>query len=196
MNAQVSDSDLLEVAHARGEGDETPGMVHTANGVTRAYLEELFTAHAGEPGEWPRAAALGTEWHQAGGEMSALARVATRLGRDLEGAMEERGELDSAARRRLRIVSDEAVSRALEAFCQAQKSRRDRWLSYFAHEMRNSLNTLVNAHWILRNGEGKNTGKVSDMAERAVRKLEAYVKEFRELDSQAQKPAPGRPDLI
>ena len=110
--------------------------------------------------------------------------------------MEERGELDSAARRRLRILSDEAVARALEAFCQAQKSRRDRWLSYFAHEMRNSLNTLVNAHWILRNGEGKNTAKVSDMAERAVRKLEAYVKEFRELDAQAQKPAPGRPDLI
>src|SRR5215468_3142524 len=196
MNAQVSEGDLLEVAQARGQGDETPGMVQTADGVTRAYLEELFAAHSGEPGEWPRAAALGTEWHVAGGEMTALARVATRLGRDLEGAMEERGELDSAARRRLRILSDEAVARALEAFCQAQKSRRDRWLSYFAHEMRNALNTLVNAHWILRNGEGKNTAKVSDMAERAVRKLENYVKEFRELETQVQKPAPGRPDLV
>src|SRR5262249_20249055 len=162
----------------------------------RAYLEELFTAHVAEPGEWPRAAALGTEWHLAGGEMSALVRVTTGLGRGLEGALEERGELDDVARRKLRLLADEAVARALEAFCQAQKSPRDRWLSYSAHEMRNSLNTLVNAHWILRNGEGKNTSKVSDMAERAVRKLEAYVKEFRELDTQAQKPAPGRPDLI
>ncbi len=196
MNAQVSEGDLLEVALARGQGDETPGMVRTADGVTRAYLEELFAAHVGEPGEWPRAAALGAEWHLAGGEMSALVRVTTALGRGLEGTLEERGELDDVARRKLRLLSDEAVARTLEAFCQAQKSRRDRWLSYFAHEMRNSLNTLVNAHWILRNGEGKNTAKVSDMAERAVRKLEAYVKEFRELDAAAQKPAPGRPDLI
>src|SRR6266545_3863056 len=72
--------------------------------------------------------------------------------------------------------------------------RRDRWLSYYAHEMRNALNTLVNAHWILKNSEGKQTTKVLEMAERAVRRLEAAVKEVRDLESHALKPAPGRPD--
>jgi hypothetical protein len=190
--------DLLDDAVGRGHNiyDDTPGASRPAAGLGRGYLEEVYSAFQLQPGEWPRAAALGVEWHTAGCDLVGLVRETARLGRAIEDVLDEKKSLGAADRRRLRVITDEAQARALDAFHSAVRGRRDRWLSYFAHEMRNALNTLVNAHWILRNGEGKNTAKVSDMADRAVRKLETYVKDVRDLESQVQKPAPGRPDLV
>jgi len=199
VTIEHGESDLLDDAVAREQEvyDDTPGASRPGAAASRAYLEEVYAAFRGQPGgEWPHVTALGVEWHTAGGELTGLLRETARLGRALEEALEERGLAERDDRRRLRRLVDESAVRAVEAYGNACRGRRDRWLSYFAHEMRNSLNTLVNAHWILRNGEGKNTAKVSDMAERAVRKLENYVKELRELDTQVQKPAPGRPDLV
>lgn len=198
VSSDVSESDLLDDAVGRGQSiyDDTPGASRPSAAISRAYLEEVRSAFQRQPGDWPRATALGVEWHTAGCDLVGLARETARLGRAIEEVFEEKKGLGGTDRRRLRLVADEAAARALDAYHNACRGRRDRWLSYFAHEMRNALNTLVNAHWILRNGEGKNTTKISDMADRAVRKLEAYVKDFRDLEAQVQKPAPGRPDLI
>jgi hypothetical protein len=198
VTSDAPDTELLDDAVSRGHKvyDDTPGASRPSAAVSRGYLEEVWSAFQVRAGDWPRAMALGVEWHTSGSDFAGLVRETARLSRAIEEVFEERRGLDVPERRRLRVVADEAAARALDAYHNASRGRRDRWLSYFAHEMRNSLNTLVNAHWILRNGEGKNTAKVSDMAERAVRKLETYVKDFRDLETQVQKPAPGRPDLI
>jgi signal transduction histidine kinase len=207
VDLEVS-ADLLDETVSRGQSnhDDTPGAPRPAAAASRAYLEELFeafqsgfptlaSASSSTPSEWRRVMALGNEWHSVGGDLIGLVRETARLGRALEETLEDKGRLDVSARRRLRPLADEAAARAADAYEAASRGRRDRWLSYFSHEMRNSLNTLVNAHWILRNSEGKNTMKVCDMAERAVRKLEGFVKDFRDLETQVQRQAPGRPDL-
>jgi len=190
--------ELVDAALGRGQEiyDDTPGAPRPAAALGRAYLEEVMEGAEAERSEWPRVTALGVEWHAVGAELGGLVRETARLGRALEAVLEEHEGLDAPARRRLRLVADEAAARAIEAYANAARGRRDRWLSYFAHEIRNSLNTLVNAHWILRNGEGKSTAKVCDMADRATRKLETFAKELRDLETQVQKPAPGRPDLF
>lgn len=195
MDTEVHSTVVLEEILARGLAldDGTPAG---ARETCRDYLREILDAFAGQRTVgYAAAEALGLEWYDAGAELGGLARNTARLGRAVEAAFESRGELPAAERHRLRLFAEEAAAHALEAFATAATSRRERWLSHYAHEMRNALNTLVNAHWILRNGEGKNTVKVCDMAERAVRRLESTVKEWRELETQARKPAPGRPDL-
>ena len=165
-----------------------------ASPTARGFVEDVLEAFGGAEVEYTRAAALGTEWHATGGaEIGALARELSRLGHAIEEGLADRC-VDAADRRRLRTCVDEATARALDGFGAALRTRRDRWLSFFAHEMRNSLNTLVNAHWIIRNGDGRPTAKICDMTDRAVRKLETLVKDVRDLETQVMKPAPGRAD--
>lgn len=163
-----------------------------ASPTARGFVEDVLEAFGGAETEYARAAAMGGEFHAAGGnDPVELWRELARLGHAIDDAMAPRCS-DPAERRRLRVIVDEATGKALEGFGAALGARRDRWLSYFSHEMRNSLNTLVNAHWIIRNGEGKPTAKICDMSDRAVRKLEELVKGFRELEVQVLKPPPSR----
>jgi signal transduction histidine kinase len=161
---------------------------------SRGFIADIAQALESDACTYERAVAMGVAWHVGGGDLVGLAREVARLGRRVADGLEEQGASSPAERRRAREVIDEASARTLEAFGSATRTRRDRWLSYYSHEMRNALNTLVNAHWILKNSEGKNQTRVFDMVERAVRRLEASVKEVRDLDTQTQQPAPGRPD--
>jgi signal transduction histidine kinase len=164
--------------------------------TARGFVADVLEAFDGSEVDYSRAAALGTEWFAAGGnDVAGLWRELARLGRAVEESLEEK--LTSRGdRRRLRVAVDEATARALDAFAAALRGRRDRWLSFFAHEIRNSLNTLVNAHWIIRNGEGRPADKICDMTDRAVQKLENLVKDLRDLEAQVLKPAPGRQDKV
>jgi signal transduction histidine kinase len=103
---------------------------------------------------------------------------------------------DDVRPKRLRVAIEEANRARARRFASASRGRRDRWLSYFSHEMRNSLNTLVNANWVIRNADGRPAAKICDMTDRAVKKLEDLVKGFRDLEAQVQKPAPGRADKV
>ncbi len=161
---------------------------------SRGLIEDVVESLREERHEFARAGAFGAEWHAAGGELGGLARELSRIARLVDERLREREGTQPEDRRRVREAFDEATARSLEAFSVARRGRRDRWLSFHTHEMRNALNTIVNAHWILKNGEGKNTDRVFDMAERAVRRLENAVKELRDLETQVLKPAPGRPD--
>jgi hypothetical protein len=174
--------------------EEFTAAIPPGSEASRGFIEDILEVLRGEECAYVRSVAFGGEWHATGGELAALVRETARLGRFIEDQLEEGGAVAAAERRRARVVIDEATPRALDAYATATRGRRDRWLSYYSHEMRNALNTLVNAHWILKNSEGKDTTRVFDMAERAVRRLESSVKEFRDLDTHAQKPAPGRPD--
>jgi signal transduction histidine kinase len=162
--------------------------------TSRGFIDDVLEALTSDEHSFERAVALGVEWHARAGDLVGLSRELARLGGLIDGALEQRSPPTAADRRRCRAVIDEASARTFEAFASASRGRRDRWLSYYAHEMRNALNTLVNAQWILRNGEGKGSARVFDMAERAVRRIETIVKEFRDLEAQSTQSAPGRPD--
>ncbi len=196
MNAEGDRTAVVDEVLTRGRGFDEEDEGPVAEAAARAYIEDVLTTFREGTGGLARTEALGAEWHAAGGTLGDLCRETARLARALEDTLEARASLTRDERHRLRRIADEAAARALESYAAATRGRHERWLSYYAHEMRNALNTLVNAHWILRNGQGKDTTKVSDMAERAVRRLEAAVKEFRELESHVAKPAPGRPDLV
>jgi hypothetical protein len=160
-----------------------------ANGVVEDLIEALA---GGADVAFERTVAFGGEWFAAGCDAAGLAHEIAAASRALEERLVAEGQLDDAGRGRLARLVTAATGRAFEAFVAAARLRRDGWLSYFTHEMRNALNTLVNAHWILKNSEGKQPGKVLDMADRAVRRLETAVKGVRELESQVGQPAPGR----
>jgi hypothetical protein len=189
-------SALVDEVLARGRGFDEEGAAPAAGPAERAYVEAVLAVFRDGDGGLGRTEALGLEWHASGGGLGDLVRETARLGRALEDALEARTGLKPDDRHRLRRLADEAAARAIESYALSTRGRHERWLSYYAHEMRNALNTLVNAHWILRNGQGRDLTKIHDMAERAVRRLESVVKEFRELESHVAKPAPGRPDLI
>jgi hypothetical protein len=154
--------------------------------ASRGFMLDIVEACRGVEHAYARSAAFGSGWHTNGGDLGGLTREILRLTRVLEDRVEDR--------QALRAAIDDAAARALETFETAKRGRRDRWLSYFAHEMRNALNTLVNAQWILKNGDSKKADRVFDMSERAIRRLEASIKEFRELEEHTLKPAPNRPD--
>lgn len=178
-----------------GTGELLAAQPPDATELSGGLIEDVLHAVEDDHSTFERAAAFGDEWHRRGGELGGLARELGRLGVAVEDRLIETPEgLSPERRRRLREVMIEATACSLEAYAEAKRVRRDRWLSYHAHEMRNALNTLVNAQWILKNSEGKNNMRVLDMAERAVRRLENAVKEVRELETQSRQPAPGRPD--
>jgi hypothetical protein len=162
--------------------------------TARGFVEDILETYGGAEVDYSRAKALGNEWHASGGtDVGDLWRELSRMGWAVQGALEPGCE-DDADRRRLRVAIEEATAHALSAFGTARRTRRDRWLSYFTHEIRNSLNTLVNASWIIRNGEGRPAARICDMTDRAVHKLETLAKDLRELEKQVAKPAPGKPE--
>jgi hypothetical protein len=57
--------------------------------------------------------------------------------------------------------------------------------------MKNPLNTILNALWLLRERrDASNADRFLDLAERAVKRLEATLKEMRDLHSKAAQPVP------
>ena len=83
-----------------------------------------------------------------------------------------------------------------------QPERRDAWLAFLVHEVKNPLNNVLNAIWLLREValRGEPTAeRFLALAERAVRRIEALVGEVRDLQQKAESPpprsgAPGAPD--
>ncbi len=171
--------------------------------ATRAFLAEIVAAleadgRAGDsPTPWqiplPAAEALGRAWHAAGGAQGDLARETARLARSLRDALADLRLITPERDRRLSVLMGEATARAVEAHAAAGTGRRDGWLSFYAHELRNPLNTLVNAMWILRNQVESSQGqRVCDMAERAIKKLEILIKDVREMESKSSADSPKK----
>jgi signal transduction histidine kinase len=109
-----------------------------------------------------------------------LAHAVLSLGRT-EDASRARGR---EAGRAQQSALEEAVVQALHAYENARHQRRQAWLAYLTHELKNPLNTILNALWLLREkGEDKvQARRFLELAERGARRIEVLVREVRQLD--------------
>jgi signal transduction histidine kinase len=194
--------DALARERRYDDGTADSGARHASDASRRALLAELVAALSEDDERpWripmPRAEELAAEWHAAGAGPGELAREVSRLAHALEASLEDRRPVGAEERTRLRSLADEAVARAIDAHAAAAQRRRDGWLSFYAHELRNPLNTLVNAAWIMRNAEDvEQIRRVCDMVDRAVQKLERLVGEVRRLEGKGGEASPreaGKP---
>ncbi len=123
---------------------------------------------------------------------TAIERV-LRAGRALGEIAEGTERLDEAALQRLAQLVDRAaieVGRAIET---GRVARRSAWLSFFSHELKNPLNTMLNALWLLRErgADAPQAARFIELAERAVKKLEERIRELKGLDQQLGSLPPG-----
>jgi signal transduction histidine kinase len=124
---------------------------------------------------------------------STAVREVLAAGRALVETAEHDGQLDPAGARRLQVLVDEAAVRTAQAVEAARKVKRQQWLSFLVHELKNPLNTVLNAIWLLREkgSDPKQAARFLELAERAVKRLEARCRDVRELDEDLMNPPPG-----
>ena len=114
-------------------------------------------------------------------------------GRALVELAEGGQKVDPTGARRLQSLVDEAAVQVAAGVEKARRTRRGQWLSFLAHELKNPLNTILNALWLLRErGGDKPTNKrFVELAERAVKRIEGRITDMRALDEQLLQAPPG-----
>jgi len=115
----------------------------------------------------------------------AIERV-LRAGRALVEIGEGTERLDAAGVARLRQLVDRAAIEVARSIESGRSTRRGAWLSFLSHELKNPLNTILNALWLL-----KERGADAPQAERAVKKLEERIRELKVLDQSLGGLPPG-----
>lgn len=122
----------------------------------------------------------------------AIERV-LRAGRALVEIGEGTERLDAAGVGRLRQLVDRAAIEVARAIELGRGSRRGAWLSFLSHELKNPLNTMLNALWLLRErgADAPQAARFIELAERAVKKLEERIQDVRALDQQLAGLSPG-----
>lgn len=116
-----------------------------------------------------------------------------RAGRALIEIGEGTERLDAGGVARLRQLVDRAavdVGRGIES---GRGGRRGAWLSFLSHELKNPLNTMLNALWLLRErgSDAPQAARFIELAERAVKKLEERIRDLKVLDQQLGALPPG-----
>ena len=124
---------------------------------------------------------------------SAAVERVLQAGRALVEIGEGTERLDSAGVARLRQLVDRAaveVGRAIES---GRGSRRGAWISFLSHELKNPLNTMLNALWLLRErgADAPQAARFIELAERAVKKLEDRIRDMKGLDQHLGALPPG-----
>ena len=116
-----------------------------------------------------------------------------RAGRALIEVAEGTDRLDAAGVARLRLLVDRAAVEVLRAAETGQVGRRAAWLSFFSHELKNPLNTMLNALWLIRErgSDAPQAARFLELAERAVRKLEERIRDLKGLDQAVAGLPPG-----
>jgi signal transduction histidine kinase len=124
---------------------------------------------------------------------SAAVDKVLRAGRALAEVAEGTDRLDTAGVARLRALVDRAAVDVARSIEQGRGGRRAAWLSFLSHELKNPLNTMLNALWLLRErgADGVQAARFIELAERAVKKLEERVRELKALDQQLGVLPPG-----
>jgi signal transduction histidine kinase len=161
-----------------------------------ALLAELWALRSAESeGELgaPAAARLGEECAARGLQPETVVKVVLTLGRGLVEAAIRTRELDLSAARRLDINVDRAAVLAAAAFRRATDDRRDAWLSFLTHDLKNPLNTVFNALWLLRErgGDKDQAGRFLDLAERAAKRMEELVRQIRHVEERLGQDPPN-----
>ncbi|HXU70960.1 MAG TPA: histidine kinase dimerization/phospho-acceptor domain-containing protein [Polyangia bacterium] len=116
-----------------------------------------------------------------------------RAGRALVEIGEGTERLDAAGVGRLRHLVDRAAIEIARSIEQGRGNRRGAWLSFLSHELKNPLNTMLNALWLLRErgADAPQAARFIELAERAVKKLEERIQDVRALDQQLAGLPPG-----
>jgi signal transduction histidine kinase len=124
---------------------------------------------------------------------SAAVERVLRVGRALAEIAEGTERLDAAGLGRLRALVDRAAVVVARTMEQARLARRGAWLSFLSHELKNPLNTILNALWLLRErgGNAPQAARFLELAERAVKKLEERIRDLKTLDQQLAALPPG-----
>ena len=171
------------------------------DGENHALLDplfrELWQARSGdEPPDSAQLSSidtLGAALMERGVPVSAAVRMVLTDGRLMVEVGEHDGTLDAVGARRLGALIDEAAARIAAAVEHARRGRRQTWLAYLVHELKNPLNTVLNALWLLREkgSDPQQAARFLELAERAVRRLEVRTRDVRELDEQLMTPPPG-----
>jgi signal transduction histidine kinase len=101
--------------------------------------------------------------------------------------------LDAAGLQRLKRLVDRAAVEVARAIEGGRGARRGAWLSYLSHELKNPLNTMLNALWLLRErgADAPQAARFLELAERAVKRLEERIRDVRALDQQLGTLPPG-----
>ncbi len=155
--------------------------------MTRGRASSRSRANCGSSG-------IKTRRHRDSGcAASSAVREVLRLGRALVEQGEDSGRLDAAGARRLGALVDEAAAQVAESIEAARRGRRQAWLSFLVHEVKNPLNTVLNALWLLREkgSDPVQAARFIELAERAVKRLEQRAKDVRQLDETLTNPPPG-----
>lgn len=177
--------------------DDLEQTLTSQSDPARPLLEEIWNARDQDsPADATRfqaADAIGRELLGRGVAPSEGVRLVLKSGRALVESGESRGELDPAQARRLQTLVDEASVQVAAAVERARAGRRQQFLSFLVHEIKNPLNTILNALWLLRKkgSDPKQAGRFLELAERAVRRLEGRTRDVRELDETLRTPPPG-----
>jgi signal transduction histidine kinase len=116
-----------------------------------------------------------------------------RAGRALVEVAEGTDRLDAAGVARLRQLVDRAAIEVARTIEEGRTSRRGAWLSFLGHELKNPLNTMLNALWLLkeRGADAPQAARFIELAERAVKKLEERIRDLKSLDQQLGGLPPG-----
>lgn len=83
-----------------------------------------------------------------------------------------------------RGASADMLVRAVAGWEEQRQKRREQWLSFLVHDLKNPLNTVLNALWLLRSklDDREDVTKLLAMVERAARKIEEGLGDVRELE--------------
>jgi len=93
-----------------------------------------------------------------------------------------------------RPVVAEAVAHAVAGWEEQRRDRREAWLSHLVHDLKNPLNTVLNALWLLRGKleAREDVTKLLGMVERAARKIESGLTDVRDLERRHVTSPPAR----
>jgi len=132
---------------------------------------------------WSAAEAYGRSRGEAGADCADVAREVLD---GVHAAMADLAASDSSEGLlgRVRDLGNEAAVRAIAGWEQQRRDRREQWLSFLVHDLKNPLNTVLNAVWLVR---GKLAGredidKLLKMVERAAHKIESGLGDVRDLE--------------
>ncbi len=165
--------------------------------ATRAVVSELWgmraTATVPRMLELPAAEELGAMVAEAGEGPSEAVRLVLALGQALAESAVVTGVLDLEGVARLRQITGEAAARAADGHGRFFEERREGWLSYLSHQMKNPINTVLNALWLLKeHGPAAGSERFLELAERAVKKIEQELAEVRQLNRKVREAPPER----
>jgi len=136
---------------------------------------------------------LGAPLVDAGLSASQAVRLVLDGGRALGELSAADGRLTREEARGFALRVEDAAVQVAAAVEEERRRRRQSFLSYLVHELKNPLNTIINALWLIREkgSDPAQAARFLELAEKAVRRLESRAKDVRELDEQLLKPPPG-----